>query len=312
MLPIRVQLRLGGLLGRGFYWIRPKYRRIARMNIDRCFPHWSEEQKASCIRDHFQSIGMSVPEVANAWWASEKQLQPLNVVEGSEYLDAAHAKGRGVVLLSAHFTTLEITGILLGLFRRPVDAFYRRPRNKLVDRVMRKGRSRAIERLIPSNDFPAAIRSLREGRTIWYAFDQHQKQARGSMMIPFFGEPSLTNPALRTLVKRTGAAVVPFYAVRVVGRRVRYVLRFGPELAEFPSYDCGADLLRLKQILEGMVTTAPAQYLWTRDHFKYKLAGQPVADIGAVSVSGGDRAGEFESPEARLESPASSASARGA
>ncbi|MEE9142916.1 MAG: lysophospholipid acyltransferase family protein [Gammaproteobacteria bacterium] len=285
MLPFRLQLYFGGLLGRGFYYIRAKYRRITRSNIDVCFPEWSEEQKTQCVHDHFKSIGMSLPEVAYAWWASEKRLHALDVVEGLEHLEAARAPGCGVILLAAHFTTLEIAGVLLGVFNGPIDAFYRPPRNKLLDKVMREGRSRASECLIPSNDFRAAIRSLREGRTIWYAFDQHLKQAKGSMMVSFFGKPSLTHPALRTLAKRTGAVVVPFHSVREVGRKLRYVLRLGPALTNFPSGDAEADLLRLNKIIEGMVRDAPAQYLWTRDQFKHKLAEHSGAEATSVSTS---------------------------
>ena len=74
----------------------------------------------------------------------------LGTLDGQEHLDAALARGRGVILLSAHFTTLEIGARSLTA-RGPTNVMYRPTSNPVLERflsmqsqqVMRSARFRA-------------------------------------------------------------------------------------------------------------------------------------------------------------------------
>ncbi len=264
-LPYRLQRPVGFALGRLVRRLAGRRRRITSLNIERCFPELARDQRLALERRHFESLGLGLIELAMCWWASAVRLRGLARVEGLEHLEAARAGGRGVILLTAHFTTLEIGGVMLTLFAR-LDMMYRPHKNPLLDAVIRKGRERWAERCIPRDDVRAMLKSLKQGRPIWYAPDQGY---RGSnrIMAPFFGVPAPTNPATSRIARVSGAPVVPFYVERLE-RGGGYLVRLLPALGNFPTDDAAADAARVNRVLEEGIRECPAQYLWSHDRFK--------------------------------------------
>jgi KDO2-lipid IV(A) lauroyltransferase len=91
-------------------------------------------------------------------------------------------------------------------------------------------------------------------------------------VLPFFGQPAITNTSTHRLAKMSGAAVFTFFPRRE--KDGTYVLTIGPELADFPSAEAEADTLRLTALLEDAIRAAPEQYLWVHRRFK-GFNGQP-------------------------------------
>jgi KDO2-lipid IV(A) lauroyltransferase len=174
------------------------------------------------------------------------------------------AAGRGVLLVSGHFTTLEIAGRLLSL-RTPLSCLYRDPNNPVLAALFRHHRGQWLRQAISMNDLNGLFRALRGGETVWYAPDQG-KWTQQSAVLPFFGRPAITNTSTARLAKMTGAAVFTFFPRREPDGT--YVLTISPELTEIPGPDPEADTLRLIGLLEQAVRAAPEQYLWVHRRFK--------------------------------------------
>lgn len=265
LLPYRVQRPLGFALGRLLRRVAGRRRRITRVNLERCFPEMTPAARRDLEVRHFESLGLGLIELGMCWWASEARLRRLVRVEGLEHLEAAQAEGRGVILLTAHFTTLEIGGAMLTLFVR-LHMMYRPNRNRLLDAVIRKGRERRAERGIPRDDVRALLRSLKQGIPIWYAPDQGYR-GKNSVTVPFFGVPAPTNPATARIARVSGAPVVPFFVERLDGAE-GYLIRLLPALEQFPTGDDDADAARVSAVLEAGIRKRPEQYLWSHDRFK--------------------------------------------
>lgn len=264
-LPYAVQLAIGRGLGRILHAVSPRRWRITLVNLEKCFPELDTGARTRLAKAHFDSLGIAFLEFGMCWWASEKKLRTLGQIEGLGHLQAARAKGHGVILLSAHFTTLEVTGRLLGL-HTDLHLMYRKIDNPLIEEVMRASRERLFERAIPREDVRGMLKSLKSGKPVWYATDQGYR-GKHSEMVPFFGIPAPTNVAISRLASTSKAAVVPFFAMRLPGTQ-GYKLMIEPELENFPSSDPAADALRLNQRLEQRIRQAPEQYLWSHDRFK--------------------------------------------
>lgn len=265
LLPYAAQLRIGRGMGRLLRSMSPRRWRITLVNLEKCLPELDPKARERLARAHFDSLGIAFLEFGMCWWASEKKLRKLGRIEGLEYLQAARAKGHGVILLAAHFTTLEITGRLLG-FHTDLHLMYRPIDNPVIEEVMRASRERLFERAIPRQDVRLMLKSLKSGKPVWYATDQGYR-GKYSEMIPFFGIPAPTNVATSRLSRASGAPVVPFFAMRLPGTQ-GYKLVIEPELENFPTDDAAADALRLNQRLEQRIRRAPEQYLWSHDRFK--------------------------------------------
>ncbi|CAK0778569.1 Lipid A biosynthesis lauroyltransferase [Gammaproteobacteria bacterium] len=270
MLPHGIRLALGAWLGRTLgQWVASRYQTVD-INLRLCFPALSEEERWQLVRHHLESLGMGMMETAMSWWLDDAALCPLVEVEGKEHLLAALEKGRGVILFTGHFTTLEIAAHLLAI-HVPFHAMYRPLRNPLADAVVLRARCRRSPRVYARDDIRAMIRSLGEGAAVWYAMDQDQGGAH-SIFSPFFGVPASTITTTSRLARITGAAVVPYWPVRLPNGRYR--IRIFPALGNFPD-DPSDDTNRINAMLEGWIREVPEQYLWVHRRFKTRPPGSP-------------------------------------
>ena len=265
-LPYAVLAALGRALGSLAVRLPLSFVRIARTNMGICLPELSDRQRELLLKEHFKSLGVGIFETAISWWGSKRRVAQLTQLEGVEHLRAALERGRGAILLSAHFTTLEIGGRVLcdGLPDR-VNVMYRPTGNAVLERFLARNRSRQAKRAIPRDDVRTLITSLKANEPVWYAPDQAYRK-KGAEMVPFFGIPAATNTATSRLARMTGAAVLPYFQERLPSGKYRMVIY--PMLEDFPSDDPVADAKRFNHLIELHVRRTPEQYLWIHRRFK--------------------------------------------
>jgi KDO2-lipid IV(A) lauroyltransferase len=270
-LPARLQLRLGAACGQFASQFNQHRRRIVAINLQLCFPDLDQGERERLLEAHFAALGMGVIETAAAWWASDTAIAQHGTLEGLEHLDAVLAEGRGVLLLTAHFTTLELGARYIAM-QRPFHALYRAHDNPAYQAVMRRWRERR-SRLPPitRKNMRDLLRALRQGRIVWYALDQDFSDEAG-VFVPFFGVPTLTLTATTRLVRLTGARVVPYFPCRLPDGR--YQVRILPVLDGFGE-DEVQDAARINALIEAAVRNCPEQYFWVHRRFKTRPAGYP-------------------------------------
>lgn len=263
--PDRTLLRMGRGLGALAYRLPLPQRRVVRRNLEWCFPHSTPAERQALQAAHFLEAGLALPETALAWFAPVDGLRTRVRFEGLAEFDRLQAEGRGVILLAAHFTTLEIGARLITAVR-PVHAVYKPSKNPLLSEFFRRYRGAVSAGMIASDDIRSMVRVLKGGGAVWYAPDQAYR-GKGAMNVPFFGHPAATNPATPRLAALTGAVVLPYFVERVPGE-LRYVVRIGPALEDFPSGDPVHDLTRHHRLIEAEAHRLPEQYLWLHKRFK--------------------------------------------
>lgn len=270
-LPFAWQLAIGRLLGYGIYLFGPERRQVTRTNLELCFPDLSAGECHRLTLEHLTSLGIAIIEIALSWWGTDRKLRRLVTISGLENLEAALQHGKGVLLLSAHFTTLEIGGRLLSLYA-PFHVLYRRHKNPVIEFLIQKYRTSLYENAIERGDLRAMVKSLRDNRPVWYAPDQ-DFGSDNSIFVPFFGVPAATLTATSRLAGATGARVVPFFQARLPGSR-GYRLTLMPALDGFPGTSIEADTRRIVKLIEDRVRENPEQYVWAHRRFKTRPSGQ--------------------------------------
>ncbi len=275
-LPIRWQFSLGRMLGKLSYRVATKRRRITQVNLQLCFPEKSAEEKDQICRQHFEDLGVSLFEMMQAWWAPDSFFERIVDFDGLDNLKAAQESKDGLIIITGHFSTLEISGRFLRLQVPQFDAIYRAHRNPLLDQKIRQGRQRSARALIEKSDIRTMVRSLRNGIAVWYAPDQSYRK-KYAELLDFFGVPAMTNTATGRLAALGKAAVVPFYCARIPGT-LRYKVRFEPAL--------DSDSMDDKQLTEAFINSLekatrehPSQYFWV--HRKFKERPAPLPDVYA-------------------------------
>lgn len=258
---------LGKLLGLLMFHALPRRRVISQANLELAFPNHSAAEHEQLNRAHFISLGCGLFELGLSWWGNLERLNQRTKIDGMEHLQAALQRG-GVVLLSAHFTSLELGGRLLAQYF-PLHVVYRPHRNPLIELRTTRLREQRYGKAIPRDNIRDMIRSLQQGFVVWYAQDQNFGR-KNSVFVPFFGVPAATNTATSRLAALGKAQVVPFFTLRT---ETGYLLRFLPALEAFPSDSVLADTALINQLIEQQVREFPAQYLWTHRRYKDKPEG---------------------------------------
>jgi KDO2-lipid IV(A) lauroyltransferase len=265
LLPYSWLVSLGEGLGRLLLHVPMSFVSIARRNIELCMPELSQAERRELLARHFQSVGIALFETVFAWWSSADRFNRLVKVEGQQHLDAAVARGKGVILLTAHFTTLEIGGRIL-LSAAPVKFLYRPTKNEVVAYFLANCRRGYGGQPIPHDDIRALITALRNNECVWYAPDQSYRK-KGAQMVPLFGIPAATNTLTSRLAGMTGAAVLPYFFERLPGKQ-GYRAVIHPPLDDYPSDSVVADTERFNHLIEAQVRKVPEQYLWIHRRFK--------------------------------------------
>jgi KDO2-lipid IV(A) lauroyltransferase len=270
LLPFKLQLRLGRALGGLMYKLMKRRRQIAETNVRLCFPELDDTQRKTIVRKTFENNGITLFETAMAWWASRNRLKKMSKISGLQHIHEALAEGKGVILLTAHFSTLEIGAAMMALYH-PIQVTYKKARNPLFEAVVKSSRERNFINAIDTYDVRRTINTLKQGLVTWYAMDQ-DFGAQRSVFVPFMGVNTCTLTTPSRFARMTGASIVPYFPYR--DEKGQYHLQVLPALQDFPSDSLEEDATRINALIEEHVRQAPDQYLWVHRRFKTRPAGE--------------------------------------
>ena len=261
-------------LGRTLAWLAwpllRSRRRIARINVDLCFPALDVRERRRLADASVVNTVIGALELLRAWHAPSWRLRGLAEVEGLEHLREALASGRGVLLMCGHFTHTELAVRLLGeALGRPARVVVRRHNSACLEAWFERSRAAVYGPSIGKKDVRGLIRALQAGEPVVYSADQNFTYQNA--FVPFFGVPAATLTATPELVRRGRAVLLPFWYRREADGRYRIRVEAG--WPGWPSDDPVEDAARYMRELETVVCQCPGQYLWAHRRFKTRPPG---------------------------------------
>jgi Kdo2-lipid IVA lauroyltransferase/acyltransferase len=271
ILPWAIQHRLAKIMGQMCFHILKSRRYTTIRNLEVCFPEWTAEQVHENARLVFIDQMLGFFETLKAWY-SPKWFKDRMQIEGLEYLAAAQAQGKGILLLGTHSTLLDAGGYLCAQYF-DIDVVYRPQNNPLLDMLIYRCRASIYNTQIDHDNMRGLVRQLRDGHAIWYSPDQDFGLKQG-VMAPFFGVPAATVTAHRRLLKMAQATAIPLYFYRTGDLDdPRYQVLIEAPVENLPSSDEVKDAIRVNQIIERQLRIAPTQYMWFHRRFKTRPEG---------------------------------------
>jgi KDO2-lipid IV(A) lauroyltransferase len=291
-LPLERALALGAGVGRLILFGVGRRRRLVLENLRLSFPEKTESERRAIARRSVENLGRTLVEVLRLPDFTEEDARHRIRVEGLDTAAWLRKNGKGALALSAHFGNFEYIAVglnRLGIFRchligRPI-------RNRGIDRAIRSCRAaHGVETIPNRRSVPAILDKLRRGEGIGVVLDQNMKRSMG-IFVDFFGRPASTTPGLAVLAHRSGAPVVPVFAVRESAWRpggdpANHVISIGRPIP----WEARGDLqeaLRVNtqaytRVIEDWVRRFPDQWFWLHDRWRTKPRekGRPEDDRG--------------------------------
>ena len=262
---------LGAALGWMVFALSPTYRRRFVANAAQAGYSFAQ------VRAAVAHAGRMSAELPRLWMGAPTPLQ----WEGSECVDAAYARGQGVIFLTPHLGCFESTA--QGLAQRyspahgPILVLYRPARQPVMVEVLAGARERPGLETAPTTlaGVRQMIKALRAGRAVGLLPDQVPPDGMGQWA-PFFGQPAYTMTLGARLALQTGATVLLVWGERLPwGRGFR--LQFRELAAPLPG-DLDGAVVQINEEMERLIRECPQQYLWGYGRYKQPRR-DPVKEV---------------------------------
>jgi KDO2-lipid IV(A) lauroyltransferase len=247
----------------------PRLRRVARRNLE--LAGYPADVGEGIIDGVFASIARLLVTFARFPQMNCSNIGEWIRYEGLEHFEEAKRLGRGVLFATAHFGNWELSAFAHGLLTEPMNVVVRPLDDQAVDALVESRRQLSGNRLIQKRDAARGIlRALAANEAVGILVDQNSSLAEG-VFVDFFGVPACANVAFARIAARSGAAVIPGFAVWEPAES-RYVLRFYPAIEI--TGDAHADTQRLHSLLESVIRQNPGQWLWIHRRWKTRPPGE--------------------------------------
>ena len=263
LLPIQIQLFLGGQLGSILLFISPQRKNITQINLQLCFPNKTQIELEKMVKEVFKDIGKGLIETGIAWWKSDRFIDKLiNKKSNFEQLDS---NNEGCLILLKHSTHAELDIRIISRLLR-VGGMYKTQTNKVMNYLMIKARNKYLIGTVTNRQTRRGLKWLRNGLKFLYAADQDYG-GKGSEFVPFFGIQAATISLPSDLFKK-GTRVYFFNVIRVNSS-------YEIALDEFSqNTDKDGFLNEMNNFYQKAILEAPTQYFWMHRRFKTRPEGE--------------------------------------
>jgi len=278
-LPFSVVRGFGTVLGLTFYALDRVHRRVAETNLATAFPKRTAEERRAIGREVFAHFGRLLFELLKFSTLSHEAMRGIVEFEGEERARAAYAQGKGVLFFTGHFGYWEIHAIVHGLRLEPIAVLARALDNPRLHAMLEQVRTSTGNTVIyRQGAVRRVLRVLQARQGVAMLIDQHM-HSPDAIYVDFFERPAATTSMLAALALRTGAPVVPVFAVRLPDGRYRMIYEHPVEPPASDAPDAIREFTqRCTDVLEMYVRRHPGQWLWM--HRRWRDAPLPAGTPG--------------------------------
>ena len=278
VLPQSLARPCAGLLLATLYQATPRLRAVAARNMEMALPALTGQERSWMVRGVYRSLARLLAEFAHFPSLSPENLPERVLFDGLENYDAALARGRGVVFLTAHIGAWELGAFAHGLKGYRLNVVYRALDNPSLNRLVNRYRSLGGNQLIEKRESARGIlAALARNETVGILADQNTLADEG-VFVNFFGVPACATAGIARIALHSGAAVVPAFCVWDAESK-RYRILYLPALNFSVTGDTERDVQaatqQMAEVIESVVRAYTDQWLWIHRRWKTRPPGQP-------------------------------------
>ena len=267
LIPFKVQMFLGKILGKLLYKFLAKRRKVVSWNIYKCFPDFNKDDVTKLAKENFTRLGQGIFEICNSYfWSDRKYMKRFkNLEEFKKKIDAI--KNSKNLLLVPHTGNIDFVVRAPSLFMK-VNGMQRSAENKIWDNIMTKGREKFVNEIFLPNEGRKLLKSLNKGDSVLYLPDQDYGYKK-SIFLDFFNHKALTVIFPSLLVKRTNCKVFLLTIVKendFYKADIEQLMLTGEKVEE--------DLKIINSAIENFAQSHKSEYFWIHRRFKNRPEGE--------------------------------------
>jgi KDO2-lipid IV(A) lauroyltransferase len=280
LLPFAAVDRLGTLLGLSFYTFDRAHRRVAERNVAAAFPLRSPGERQQIVRGAFAHFGRLLFELLKFSTLTPEEMLSRVEFEGEEHVQFAYAQGRGVLFVTGHFGFWELQAMVHALRLRPMTVLARALDNRALNDLLERMRTRTGNRVVyRQGTIRRVMRLLHAGDSVGILIDQHI-QSKDAIYVDFFDRPAATTSVVAALALRTGAPVVPLFALPTGAGRYRMIYEHSVEPPPAEAPDRVHEFTqRCTDVLEMYVRRHPELWLWMHRRWRDDAPAETARDL---------------------------------
>lgn len=261
-----------------------KQKRLTRESLNIAFAGEKSPQEVDRIfHDCFQNVAGGMMELMFCMEHPE-WIPKMAFFEGKENLDNALKQGRGAIAVSAHFGNFPLMLLYMVSQGYKTNAIIRPTRDQEIEKHFQSLRTRlglnTVYSIPRKQCVDTSIRVLRSNEVLFIPLDQNFGSNSG-VYVDFFGRKAATATGPIIFAMRTGAPLLPVFAVRQKDGRHKIIIE--PPLAlDLKSTDQETmmhNVSRITRIIETYIRRYPQEWGWMHRRWK----SQPTAEQLAVS-----------------------------
>lgn len=278
VMPRPVSRALGIGAAQLFGLINARLRRVGMRNLEIAFPDKSEAERRKILRGVFTSLGRELSEFCKFPSYTRQNVSRIAVYDGFENYEAARARGKGVLFMTAHLGAWELGSFFHSIMGNPLHVVVRELDNPYLNRLVDRYRTLHGNTTFPKDEFARGlIAAMRAGETVGVLMDTNMTPPQG-VFVDYFGVPACTASGVARVALRTDAAVVPAFTIWDESLR-KYRIRFDPALKLVCTGNDDADAIAntaiFTKIIEDYARRYPDQWLWVHRRWKTRPEGAP-------------------------------------
>ena len=269
---MKVALSIASALGAVIFNALPRYRKLTIDNLRSAFGNEKSEDELKAIaKGVFQNLGKDAVELVNLPRFSKEWMRSYVRIKNRERLDAAYAKGKGIIVLTAHLGSWEVMAAALRDYDCPGVTIGRRIYFKKYDEFLNSIRRSHDVEVIYRDDSPRKmLKTLKQNWIVGIVADQDVDSVDG-VFVNFFGRQAYTPTGPVTLAKVSGAVLLPVFIIR---EEYGHTLAIDEPIELRDTGDKEADLIyntqKWSNVVESYVRKYPEQWVWMHRRWKTK------------------------------------------
>ena len=278
LLPRPLARSIGAGLARVLYFLLPKLRRTANVNLQIAFPESTLARRRAIERAMVRNLGWMAAEFAHFPLLTKDNISQLVVLDGNENFLEGQRRGKGVLFLTGHIGAWELSSFAHALYGYPLHYMARPIENRRIDALVNGYRCLSGNQPIFKNESARVmLKVLKEAGTVGILADQNTMPNEGTF-VEFFGKLACTTSGIARVALHTDAAVVPGYIVWDA-RIQKYRLCFEPPVELIRTGDLEHDVVTNTQnfahIIEAIIRKYPEQWVWVHGRWNTRPEGEP-------------------------------------